>query len=128
MTEFAQYADTLLDRNLGQVENIQVTPRRFCGEERSRPRAIVAAVGETNESTIASQSKTVRKEDCGPTKFIETTSSGQLKHRKLCLGKDHNMKKCKFVSKELSVISKKNACSLHRNGRKSLGARDRSNT
>lgn len=97
LIELAQYFSTLLDQQHGKVEKFQISAKRIHVKERSRRETFVATEGGTQESNIGHQDKSVVKSDHVPHENFETTSSGQYKHCRLCLQKDHNMDMCKFA-------------------------------
>lgn len=73
----------------------------------------MATVEETDEFTTGSQSTPVEKKDCGITRGIGITSSGQIKRCRLCLGEYYNIDECKFASKVLATIRETNIQSQH---------------
>lgn len=103
--ELAKYVSTLLDQLHRQREHFQIAPRRFQSKERSRRGEVVTTDERTEVSTIETQRWSIVKMDHMQTKGFETTGSGQVKHSRLCLEKDHRQYFAKSMKGNFGVQS-----------------------
>lgn len=83
LTKFVQHADTLLGQQHGDVEELQIAPRRFRSKDRPRVGAVLSSSKRTDDTTIGIQNKLVEEKEFTVSQGKRTASSGQAKHGRL---------------------------------------------
>lgn len=128
LAKLAQHSNTLPDLQHREVKEIRIEPRRLCGGMRGQRWTFVAAVVETKDVTISTQSEIVINKHFVPPQRFGAANSGQFKHYRVCQEKDHSIDKCKLASKQLATLRDANFPSGYRNWCRSLRSRDWRNT